>query len=62
MSSSPYSCQIDVVFPTNEQAKNAIQVLQVDREPGGRVSKSFSIVEPVVSNSEQSESTALLRV
>ena len=44
--SDPYSyaCQIDVRFPNSRQAEQAVRVLQVDKEPGDRVTKSFSIV------------------
>jgi Transcription factor Pcc1 len=52
--SHPLKCQIDIVFPTNQQAEQALQVLQVDREPGDRVEKTFSIV--------QDNSTVVLRV
>lgn len=43
--SFPYACRIDVTFPTNEQAEQAMQVLQVDREPGDRVLKAFTLVK-----------------
>ncbi|CAB9523156.1 Transcription factor Pcc1 [Seminavis robusta] len=52
--SHPYAARIDLTFPDNELAEKAIQVLQVDKEPGDRVVKAFSIV--------QEESVAVLRV
>ena len=45
-SSSPpkmHSCDVRVTFPTNRQAQYALQVLQVDKEPTGRVTKSMEI-------------------
>lgn len=38
-------CEIDVAFPTDLQAEQALQILQVDREPTDRVSKTFSLVK-----------------
>lgn len=38
-------CEIDVTFPTDLQAKQALQILQVDREPTDRVSKAFALVK-----------------
>ena len=45
-----HSCEIKVSFPTNLQAEQALQVLQVDPEPTDRVSKSFRLVEDAESN------------
>ena len=45
MTENSHSCEIKVTFPTNLQATQAMQVLQVDREPTNRVSKSFRIEE-----------------
>lgn len=56
----PYACQIDIRFPTNRQAEQAIQVLQVDREPGERVVKSFSIVN--AAEEEGQQTVAIMRV
>ena len=39
----PHVCEIEVTFPTNLQAEQAKQVLQVDREPTDRVTKSFRL-------------------
>lgn len=40
-----HACEIDVAFPTDLQAEQALQILQVDREPTDRVSKTFSLVK-----------------
>ncbi|KAG7359863.1 transcription factor Pcc1 [Nitzschia inconspicua] len=40
-----HTCEVEVTFSTNLQAKQALQVLQVDQEPTDRVTKSFSLVE-----------------
>lgn len=37
-------CEIEVAFPTDLQAEQALQILQVDKEPTDRVSKSFQLV------------------
>ena len=37
-------CEIEVTFPTDRQAEQALQILQVDKEPTDRVSKSFELV------------------
>jgi hypothetical protein len=39
-----HACEIEVTFPTDLQAEQALQILQVDREPTDRVSKSFQLV------------------
>jgi hypothetical protein len=39
----PHACEVRVSFPTNLQAEQAMQVLQVDPEPTDRVSKSFRL-------------------
>eukprot|EP00536_Pseudo-nitzschia_multiseries_P003190 jgi/Psemu1/301811/fgenesh1_kg.47_\ len=41
-----HSCEIEVTFPTNLQAEQALKILQVDREPTDRVSKSFQMIKP----------------
>jgi len=41
--SSLHACEIQVTFPTNRQAEQALQILQVDAEPTDRVSKSFRL-------------------
>lgn len=38
-------CEIYVTFPTDLQAEQALQILQVDREPTDRVSKAFALVK-----------------
>lgn len=45
-----HACEIEVIFPTNEQAEQAIQILQVDREPTERVSKVFHLVNEEATN------------
>jgi len=40
-----HACEIEVTFPTNLQADQALQILQVDKEPTARVSKSFHLVK-----------------
>mmetsp|Transcript_55785 Transcript_55785/g.135180 ORF Transcript_55785/g.135180 Transcript_55785/m.135180 type:complete len:122 (-) Transcript_55785:191-556(-) len=44
-SASPkmHSCDVRVTFPTNRQAQYALQVLQVDKEPTDRVTKSMEV-------------------
>lgn len=37
-------CEIDVTFPTDLQAEQALQILQVDKEPTDRVSKTFQLL------------------
>ena len=39
-----HTCEIELTFPTNLQAEQVLQVLQVDREPTDRVSKSFQLI------------------
>ena len=48
----PYACRIDIRFPTHQQAEQTMQVLQVDREPGDRVVKTFSLAKTNESGSE----------
>mmetsp|Transcript_9292 Transcript_9292/g.18509 ORF Transcript_9292/g.18509 Transcript_9292/m.18509 type:complete len:85 (-) Transcript_9292:666-920(-) len=40
-----HSCEIEVTFPTDLQAEQALQILRVDQEPTDRVSKSFQLVQ-----------------
>jgi len=40
-----HACEIEVIFPTDLQAEQALQILQVDKEPTPRVSKSFQLVK-----------------
>jgi hypothetical protein len=42
---SVHACEVEVTFPTNLQAEQAVQVLQVDQEPTDRVAKSFQLVK-----------------
>mmetsp|Transcript_12420 Transcript_12420/g.31289 ORF Transcript_12420/g.31289 Transcript_12420/m.31289 type:complete len:112 (-) Transcript_12420:759-1094(-) len=37
-------CEIDITFPTDLQAEQALKILQVDKEPTDRVSKTFQLV------------------
>ena len=39
------ACEIEIAFPTNLQAEQALKVLQVDAEPTNRVTKSFRLLE-----------------
>ena len=39
----PFVCEIEVAFPTNLQAEQAVKVLQVDAEPTNRVTKAFKL-------------------
>ena len=39
-----HACEIEVTFPTDLQAEQALQILQVDKEPTDRVSKKFELV------------------
>jgi hypothetical protein len=41
----PYACEIDIAFPTALIAQQTRDVLQVDKELGDRVTKTFSLVE-----------------
>ena len=43
--STVHACEVEVTFPTNLQAEQAVQVLQVDQEPTDRVTKSFELVK-----------------
>jgi len=38
-----FSCEIQVTFPTNLQAEQAMKVLRVDKEPSDRVTKTFGM-------------------
>ena len=40
----PYKCQVDVKFPSQTQAKRAVEVISVDGELGDKVVKTFSLV------------------
>jgi hypothetical protein len=39
-----HACEIEVTFATNLQAQQALEILQVDKEPTDRVTKSFEIM------------------
>jgi hypothetical protein len=39
-----HACEVEVTFPTNLQAQQALEILQVDQEPTDRVTKVFDIV------------------
>ncbi|CAJ1934152.1 unnamed protein product [Cylindrotheca closterium] len=43
----PQCCEVKIVFPTNVQAQQAMQVLAVDPEPTNRVAKKFRILQEV---------------
>ena len=42
----PHACEVEVRFPTDLQAEQALQILQVDAEPTDRVTKSFRLERP----------------
>jgi hypothetical protein len=42
----PYACEIDIAFPTALIAQQTRDVVQVDKELGDRVTKTFSFVQP----------------
>lgn len=46
MTSLPYSCDLEISFPTAIQAETVMKVLQVDRELDDRVSKTFALKSP----------------
>jgi Transcription factor Pcc1 len=39
-----HACEVEVTFPTNLQAQQAYEILQVDQEPTDRVTKSLEII------------------
>mmetsp|Transcript_99114 Transcript_99114/g.277601 ORF Transcript_99114/g.277601 Transcript_99114/m.277601 type:complete len:94 (-) Transcript_99114:264-545(-) len=41
VSSPLHACEVQIDFPTNLQAEQAMRILQVDAEPTDRVTKSF---------------------
>lgn len=43
MAAQVHVCEVLVTFPTNLQAEQAMQILQVDAEPTDRVHKSFRL-------------------
>eukprot|EP00531_Pseudo-nitzschia_arenysensis_P016370 CAMPEP_0116136788 /NCGR_PEP_ID=MMETSP0329-20121206/11916_1 /TAXON_ID=697910 /ORGANISM="Pseudo-nitzschia arenysensis, Strain B593" /LENGTH=155 /DNA_ID=CAMNT_0003631689 /DNA_START=100 /DNA_END=568 /DNA_ORIENTATION=+ len=53
-------CEIDVTFPTDIQAEQALQILQVDKEPTDRVSKTFELVREEGTIDSEAESTDLI--
>ena len=53
-----HSCEIEITFPTSLQAKQAMEVLQVDQEPTTRVTKSFRLSTTTTSTSTASGTTA----
>eukprot|EP00533_Pseudo-nitzschia_delicatissima_P015634 CAMPEP_0197274080 /NCGR_PEP_ID=MMETSP1432-20130617/12175_1 /TAXON_ID=44447 /ORGANISM="Pseudo-nitzschia delicatissima, Strain UNC1205" /LENGTH=111 /DNA_ID=CAMNT_0042739835 /DNA_START=62 /DNA_END=397 /DNA_ORIENTATION=- len=56
-------CEIDITFPTDLQAEQALQILQVDKEPTDRVSKSFQLVrEDVIIDSESGGKDSICRL
>jgi hypothetical protein len=42
-STFPHACEVQVTFPTDRQAEEALQILQVDAEPTDRVTKTFRL-------------------
>mmetsp|Transcript_55786 Transcript_55786/g.135181 ORF Transcript_55786/g.135181 Transcript_55786/m.135181 type:complete len:129 (-) Transcript_55786:123-509(-) len=55
-SSKMHSCDVRVTFPTNRQAQYALKVLQVDKEPTDRVTKSME-VEKMLDDIKQEKTT-----
>ena len=41
--SDVHVCELEITFPTDLQAEQAMKVLQVDKEPTDRVTKSFRL-------------------
>jgi len=63
----PYACEIDIAFPTAALAEQTKQVMQVDKELGDRVTKSFALVPQSsgaggTSESESKEASSVLRM
>jgi hypothetical protein len=46
--SFPYSCEIELTFPTAHHAAGTMHVLQVDQEIGDRVTKSFQVLGSIL--------------
>jgi hypothetical protein len=46
----PYTCEIDISLPTALCAEQARDVLQVDRELGDAVIKTFYLISPAESH------------
>ena len=44
----PYKCSIEIKFPSALHAKNAKEVLEVDREIGDRVTKSLRVEKHIL--------------
>jgi hypothetical protein len=40
-----HACEIEIQFPTADQADQVMKVLQVDKEPTDRVVKSFRLIQ-----------------
>ena len=52
-----HACEIEITFPTHLQAEQALQILQVDKEPTDRASKSFHLVK-----TKDEEGTAICKM
>jgi hypothetical protein len=50
--SGNHACEIEVTFPTNLQAEQALQILRVDREPTDRVKKTFDLIKTEIDKNE----------
>lgn len=50
-----HACELEVVFRTASSAEHAVKVLQVDKEPTDRVTKSFQL-----KSNEQGETCMLV--
>jgi hypothetical protein len=52
-----HACEIEITFPTDLHAEQALQILQVDKEPTDRASKSFHLVK-----TKDEEGTAICKM
>ena len=53
----PYQCQLDISFPTSQQALHAKEVLEVDGEIGDQITKSFQVKSSSSSGSSGNSSS-----
>eukprot|EP00545_Synedropsis_sp_CCMP1620_P002058 CAMPEP_0119022800 /NCGR_PEP_ID=MMETSP1176-20130426/28763_1 /TAXON_ID=265551 /ORGANISM="Synedropsis recta cf, Strain CCMP1620" /LENGTH=103 /DNA_ID=CAMNT_0006977739 /DNA_START=4 /DNA_END=315 /DNA_ORIENTATION=+ len=58
--SFPYTCELDVTFPTKESAKRTTDVMCVDEEVGNRVVKTLEILPSSASTDEQGASNMII--
>ena len=48
MSSHPYICEVEIVFPTSEHAEQVKSAMEVDVELGDRVRREFFLEDVVM--------------